>query len=481
MRLLIIEDEKRPREGLYRLIEKEFHGLTLLLPAVNGLEGLKLIEKEKPEIIITDIQMPDMNGIEMIKRISHKKYNPYIIVISGFSNFEYARESLTLGVKEYILKPFTFDSIVSILAKAIQIVRSSNYLSGIMNGTDDDSNQSGYLFLFKIGTNEDTVDLFSYLRRLILKQSVNSYSIDEYHDESKNIMAFFLSSTLVNTELSAPNIDEINHKIELSNRKNFVGVWMKTTKPDRDQFILKNLLHMHCFYDLPLLAGMDEYNQLKKEISGGRFPHQEERELIECLYRRDISKSRKTFLHWMEILIRQEESPIKIIEHLDKLIFSIFNILKKVSPSTFKIVSTHDYIQKLRKSLNRDEIVSLFFSLIDLFSIKEMEERVNNKLIHKVITHIKNHIHEPLTLEETAYRFQVCSEHLSRLFKEETGVGFNHFVNDSKIAIAKKELQIGEMKNHEIAELLSFSSPRYFAKVFKRITSCTPKEYKERI
>lgn len=481
MKLLIIEDEKRPREGLYRLIQKEFQGLKLLNPCINGRDGLRTIEIEKPEIIISDIKMPDLNGIDMIKDIASENYSPYIIIISGYSNFDYARESLSLGVKEYILKPFTRSSITSVLSKAIRTVGSSNYLKEILSGRGKYPSAPGYLFLFKYEGRKNYKDLFFYLRTLLLKYSNINYTIDEYCDDNNHLMFFLLSSNRLQEEVPKPNICEINHKIVLSGFERLIGAWIKTTQIPEDIIFVKNILFLHNFYSLPVLIGQEEYCSASSKIIIGQYPYKQEKELITALYKRDIVTAKKLFIQWIGIMTTQEKETITIVEHMEKLIFSIFNTLKEISHMKFHMISSKDYIQSLNECLYKSDIIILFDDIFNLFIIEEMSEHIDNQLIYRAINHIKNHLCETLTLEETADKFQISSEHLSRLFKEETGVGFNQFVNNSKIENAKEKLQKGEMKIYEISDSLSFSSPRYFAKVFKRVTSYTPKEYKEKL
>lgn len=481
MKILIVEDEKRQRDGLYNLIKKSFRGLKLLTPVSNGVDGLQIIRMEKPEIIISDIQMSDLSGIEMIKKISEKNYSPYIIIISGFSNFEYARESLFLGVKEYILKPFTKEIIIASLSKAIKEVVSSDYLSDMFNNRGNYTYHRGYLFLFKYTACINPEEVFMFLRGVLLKYSDACYSIDEYLDSKINIMAFFLSCTdsVSVGNFPEPNIYEINHKIKMAYKGNITGAWLKTKQPDTDLLELKEILYCHCFFELPLLIGPNEKPKLCDKSSCTQYPYKHEKDLIKALYKRDLKESLIIFNSWLDAMVRQEESSLVILEYMNKLIFSILNVLKEVEPLVFKTISLRGYTKKLYRCTYKEDLLIFFTDIIELFIVDNRHDVVDNKLIYKVINHIKDHVCEPLTLDETADHYQISSEHLSRLFKEETGSGFNNYVNRSKIDIAKAKLQNGDMKIFEVSNFLSFSSSRYFSKVFKRVTSYTPKEYRE--
>lgn len=115
--ILIVEDEVRIREGLARLINKVDMGCTVVGTAENGYEGLQMISRLEPDIVIADIQMPKMDGLKMIEQARALGAKCEYVILSGYSEFEYARKGLKLGVKDYLLKPVTIDLVKELLAK----------------------------------------------------------------------------------------------------------------------------------------------------------------------------------------------------------------------------------------------------------------------------------------------------------------------------------------------------------------------------
>ena len=106
-KVLIVDDEEIIRQGLRILIDWESIGLKLVAEATNGLEALECIEKYKPHILVTDVKMPGMNGIELIKTLHEKKVNIKTVIISGYSDFDFVKEALKYGVSDYVLKPIS--------------------------------------------------------------------------------------------------------------------------------------------------------------------------------------------------------------------------------------------------------------------------------------------------------------------------------------------------------------------------------------
>ena len=105
MKVAIVEDEIRIREGIEKLLKKLNRDYEIVAVAVNGDDGLKLIRETKPDIVITDICMPVMDGLEMLKRMTSEGLHAKAVVLSAYSDFEYARSAMKYGVTEYLLKP----------------------------------------------------------------------------------------------------------------------------------------------------------------------------------------------------------------------------------------------------------------------------------------------------------------------------------------------------------------------------------------
>lgn len=115
--IVIVEDEFRIRQGLGSLINKVDMGCKVIGEAENGYEGLKMIQDMEPDIVITDIQMPRIDGLQMIEKAKKMGAECTFVILSGYADFEYARRGIHLGVEEYLLKPATISSVKELLLK----------------------------------------------------------------------------------------------------------------------------------------------------------------------------------------------------------------------------------------------------------------------------------------------------------------------------------------------------------------------------
>lgn len=116
MRIVVVEDEVKIREGIARLIESQT-GHVVLGEAVDGREGLEMILRFKPDLVITDIRMPNMDGLEMAKRLYEQKLPLHVVILSGYSEFEYAQKAIQFHVDNYLLKPIDQEELCEALQK----------------------------------------------------------------------------------------------------------------------------------------------------------------------------------------------------------------------------------------------------------------------------------------------------------------------------------------------------------------------------
>ena len=135
-RVLIVEDEETIRKGLIFVVDWLKINCVVVGEAVNGIDGLNKIKELQPDIVITDVRMPKMDGIQMLEEsICIYKYEA--VIISGYSEFEYAKKAITLGVSEYLLKPINFDHLYAVMNKLGDKISSRDKLKSYVESAED--------------------------------------------------------------------------------------------------------------------------------------------------------------------------------------------------------------------------------------------------------------------------------------------------------------------------------------------------------
>lgn len=137
IRIVVVEDEILVKKGLILTTDWQKYGCEVVGDASNGLEGIEKITKMKPDIVITDVRMPGLDGIEMIGRLKSKGIKPEFIIISGYSEFEYARQAVKLGVKDFLVKPIEDEDLELALKNTCEAVRDKQRINKIQNKMND--------------------------------------------------------------------------------------------------------------------------------------------------------------------------------------------------------------------------------------------------------------------------------------------------------------------------------------------------------
>lgn len=148
-RVVVIEDEEAIRKGIIMSIDFSALNCILIGEASNGVEGIKLIQEKKPDIVITDVTMPLMSGIEMIEQTL--EYNYTSIIISGYDEFSYAKKAIKLGVCDYLMKPIDKEELNNVIQSIVSSFDLSNKISGLLK----EKNQIEHIQLLETLNKED--------------------------------------------------------------------------------------------------------------------------------------------------------------------------------------------------------------------------------------------------------------------------------------------------------------------------------------
>jgi two-component system, response regulator YesN len=171
--IVIVDDEPRTRQGLQRTLENWNNGEYTILTAESGEEVIKIADEQKIHILLSDIRMPEMTGLQLLKNIKAKGLSPVVIMISAYSEFSYAQEALRLGVVNYLLKPLGKKKLIEAVEEAVQVVEKQMRLGMIEKVVDErivDANT-------KIDSTKDTIrEAINYIDKH-LKDEINQKDV----------------------------------------------------------------------------------------------------------------------------------------------------------------------------------------------------------------------------------------------------------------------------------------------------------------
>jgi len=506
MRILIVEDEVNAREGLGDLLGKISPNYIVCGKASDGEQGLILAKELKPDLIFTDIEMPKLNGLQMIEKIKEDGQDPYFVILSGYSDFKYAQKGITLGIEEYLLKPITYNNLKDTMVQMNNKCNFKKEKAEILKKDIPKEEMLGEIILNRGKTSTDAYRIIeSNIKQDENMYIVNLYLREKYKDKSEliikeiydfmkycNIKNFYYSiirdynylTVLINTTTTFLEIIKmLKYNLLFSLRKNeFTDITVSAINLNGLIEIKNSLNKLKNLSRWPIVLGNDEiiHEKLisKLKISQCNYPREIENEVLLAIKNNDYTKLvdiNKRFILYLKTNIY---NPMEIIEICSKYVFSILTSCKGCNNNLYNEFKNEGILDQIRVSCTLNELKDHLDILINKVCKKSDDDcSINSLTVRKTINYIKEYYNDRVSLEEIAGGMNITPEYLSRLFTKEIGKSFSDYLKEYRINKAKKLITNNKMKIYEIAEKVGYSDPKYFCKVFKELTGMSPKEY----
>lgn len=512
LKLLICDDEQNIRQGLKCILDWESLGYKVCAEASNGKDAVNQIIDLRPDLVILDIKMPGMTGIEVISEIkkycSENKVNfPAFIILSGFSEFEYAQKTINYGAKAYLLKPVDEDQLQE---KVIEIAKEINQNKIREQGTEEVSELYSKKFLLRLLTDSKndftelslpSDDFYSdcessvYQSIIVFPEYCKKYNYSQFEKSLDNYFSFFKNKIIkIENELlivvKTKNQDAVEKCIERAAKLNPENTFITSGNPEtglqgiKKSYQTAKSLYANLFFQNNV-ACITQKNMLKAENS---FDKNTEKQILDSFifsietYDKDLLESNCEKLQNLLILL---ENSVSIKQELIFCIIEIKNILKLKYPE-------RDFTESIPEDL-KEKIVSnilsgLTFSEIFKYfhqMVFELLENFNfntaDSVIVKVIAYVKSNYNQDLKLESLGELFNCNSAYLGKKFKKYTNVQFNTYLDNIRIEAAKDKLKNSDLKIYQISKIVGYTNTDYFFMKFKKSTGITPKEFRRQI
>ncbi len=504
--LMIVDDEELILKGIRSIIKRENHGYLLVGEAESGQEAIDLAKQLEPELIITDICMPGISGLQMIKEIKHALPMTKFIVLSGHGEFQFAQEAVRLGVIDYLLKPISSKGLYEVLEKVkaqyLEEVdkreqeemvlleqsfamymfnkdyRSFEFLKDVIEKEQDfmveiltirkETALQGYVDEVKewvrkyiengkygvVLYKENKIIIVIYMREDTKIQYINTAIIDRLEE-------IFLCEVLINSAASKGKISEIPemyHQAELAEKMRFyetekkkVAIWdgADVISFPIDLMNEENAKQMFRFIELgDKLKYQDKMKELLEEVKERHVNPYDLTRYVQGVIRICISQ-----LQFKGYLEHAEEHV------LDEYIHSV-NSCAHINELTKKLEYIYDEITRI---------------------LNHQSSALASRTILEVKKYIQENYHKEIGLNDAAEVVFLNPKYLSDLFRKETGQTFSNYLTKVKMEKAKKLLQKNDLKIYEVGESVGYRNSKNFAKVFKKYSGVTPQEYRKLI
>ena len=531
LKVFLVEDESVIRDGLRDNIPWEQYGFRFVGEAADGEMALPLLRKARPDVLITDIKMPFMDGLSLSRIVSKEFPEMKIIIISGYDDFEYARQAIEVGVDQFLLKPITRLTLKKTLLE-------------LRDKIEQERDKNDYQIQYQ--TEMHVYEQFSR-RRFMEKVLTGELPVKEIYEEAAklsleitapcyNLLLFYLQEK--DPDLTGEGMEEfmrsqdevllyfLRHPEYLLFRWNAssYGVLIRGEKAQIGEFTEKGLAHIRDFCmrqehlewyvavgspverlsllpecyrqvnhyfayrfimpDLHVLSGVtleDYINAQEKQnidsVDPATMAQEVIRDFLEHGNESEIHDFVESYLQSIRKALKSRMFRAYVVLNIR---FTTIAYIESLGASKEEYMDKiGDYAQEM--NIETDEVPAYFVNMLQAaFEIREKaNSRQNKKMISRALAYIdENYMHDSLSLNTVAAEAEVSANYLSAVFSQSMDKTFVEYVTEKRMENAKKLLKSTDLPSGEIAARVGYKDAHYFSFVFRKTQGMTPREYR---
>lgn len=522
--VLLADDEIHILGLLEKLIDWESLQIKIIGKCQTGTETYEAIAACRPDIVVIDIKMPGMSGLEVVKRSQENGIFPNFILISGHKQFEYARSAIQYGVENYLVKPVNkqelTDNLIQII-KRIEKERSQDdykqmleqqiesniavsrehflkmlFLSPNLLTTqslEEINRQYGFQFSYNffriISVKPDTKEVFTVPQYQILLKQIYEFAMMKFSDYALNIYGTIESDEvifLVNYSIEDDFACTLLSIFELLKKKFYSYCYITIGVSSKSEQLLA------VSYQEARTAGMSritlgkhriiDYNGLSKfgqKINLSRYLEQ----IATYIDTLNIPGIDKLFQQLETEILPDPVSPSSIFDFF----FQLLDLLEEKLTDRYRSAETEyqfnrvSYLTQIRNSSSKKELLSNAKKILikELTAFEKLQYKRDSRYISLAKQYIYEHIDQNISLNDIAEELFINPSYFSSLFKRETGETFSNFVTEMRIQKAKELLKNLKFSVSDVSNMVGYQDSKYFSKVFQRYVGIKPSEFRK--
>lgn len=488
--LVIVDDESIIVEGIKNSIDWNGFNINIALATTAPLFALDYILENEVDIVITDIAMPTLSGLNLIQKIKVAKPSTYVVVLSSFDNFEYTKTALRSGAENYLLKPLDKDELSDTISQIISHIQERDELKDYY----------GYsLLTFRSAFTEQ------WFKNLLSNNEFQSKAeLLGINLVAKNYTVLIFSSTTKNATLMSNFLDgflaeiigvySANFYFETPYRLLCVLFPTEHTHMRLTDFIerLTHMIHLQRFHIfISVGTTVDHFSKVPNSYNTANF-----------LYAIEYTNASHYHYNFTPGFMKEVKHAIhnyvNIPEEHESFIASLFSSYPPYDCTTAILCETlfelnknaNDFstnypalVEQLKKMPNKLSESSVFLSYVLGFleSINGLilqTQQTTYPIVDSAIKMIHNFTDKDISLKTLSVKLNVTPSYLGSLFRQQTGCYFNDYLSESRLKYAAILLSDSDLKIKDIVEKIGFSSQTYFNRAFKRYFNTSPMSYR---
>jgi two-component system, response regulator YesN len=419
-KVLLADDEKLDLEGMKTFVPWNELRMEVVDGVSNGFAACKVLEEVKIDILVTDVNMPNMSGLELARRALEKWKDIKIIFVSGYQDFNYAKQALSLNACDYLLKPMDDQELIDSLIKVSKII------------DEERTHQENYWQMVPLVKNEYLLQLF--------EGSYNAAGLNVINNE------YQMKDFVWPGRITILELDDIPWKLNASQEK--------------EQAVVMNSL-------LQKVASICKLHDIKQicKISNKRLALMMEEATVLSVLEQLIRQIKNELSFTMTIGVGSVFQGITEIQHSYKQAIEALNYKISIHDETI-----HDIQSWLRRQAY--EVSEMLYN--------NKKQNKNWKLIQEIIDFVRERMKNNITLRDVAEQFSFSPNYLGLLFKEVTGKNFSEYLIMMRLEKACDLLKNTNLKIYEVADVVGHRYLPYFSRQFKETYGVTPLEYRRK-
>ena len=520
-KVLIVDDEPEMLEGLKILIDWQHYGFKIKDTSKNGLEAVEKIQNFRYDLVITDIRMPKLDGMELIKEIYNLKPLIKVMILSGYNDFKYAKQAIQFGVKGFLLKPIDEDELVEYLIeikneldnkhtieheiKKFSKVNRDKQLIDLTDGNLMDKEMETVVDKFLIPSSNciycvslvEILELDSLASNNLEDAKLMKFAVrniaEEIIQDDNNGVVFEdiqgrLGILLYTTEKNVSGIERCLQKIKNKVLKYFelnlvvgVGSYVDCIKDlNRSKNEAMQSIERRCFAksgDVIFYSSFDFSAKLTWSVEWNYSP------LLNAIEEMDLEKIHEQ-IEFLILEMKEKQLEKNVIQALSyNLVFGMCSLLRK-----HNIKSTDVFGIKENKTLAQGfvnlEHVKTWMTEICMIIINYLSQLVDTdeKIdVGQIIKYVDENYNKSINLKTLSEKYYMNTAYLGQLLKNALGEKFSDYLNKKRISEVKKMVFFQGFKVYDAINKAGYQNTEYFYRQFKRYENESFEEYKERV
>ncbi|WP_034449685.1 response regulator transcription factor [Butyrivibrio sp. AE2032] len=527
LKVMLVDDEPYILQGLQVIIDWEGEGFEIAAVCSNGKEALRYLTENHVDLVISDIRMPEMTGLELLETVKKDKVtDAEFVLLTGYDDFAYTQKAIRYGCCDYILKPVEEEELISVLRKVSNRNQESivlrkdrekmedaylarvirHLVKGKFTGEEVDyinkhvqiSGSLRFIYIELInreaGVDEEDPDDMSVIQRQlfnacreILKEYANNFTMDISYDEENYNIGFIYCETMA--EMRDMNETEFLNafirKIELLIMKPVRMLCGQLVQNISDLALsyvtCRRLKSITGFHNTKKLYFYEETEENQGAVRGFVLCKNTIDEIIDSIVKNDPALIESGVEKLYEELRGKEGNNRAFDLNINYLLFQLIHLASELDDT----VNQEEIIQYISDRASEGVFLRGSHQHLKKFALEyasylaELRKSISHGILAEVEAEIRENFAENISLKDLGDKYHINSSYLGQIFRKKYGMSFKNYLTNYRIKEAARQIITTDEKINRIAENVGYKDSDYFIRKFIEIMGCTPSKYRK--